>query len=112
MTTDACHAPVVNQVLLAAQVIERAAMRYTPAGLPALDVRLAHASQVEHAGHPRKVSVEIHATALGDTARQLEQLAIGTSAVFSGFLGQQRSGRGVMFHICQLDTSPNVPALI
>jgi hypothetical protein len=31
--------------------------------------------------------------------------------VFHGFLGKQRSGRGVMFHISQLDTSPNVPAL-
>ena len=111
MSADACHAPMVNQVLLAAQVIERAALRYTPAGLPALDVRLAHASQIEHAGHPRQVSVEIHATALGDTARQLERLAIGESAVFHGFLGKQRSGRGVMFHISQLDTSPNVPAL-
>ena len=55
----------MNQLVLQATVVERAALRHTPAGLPALDVRLAHASQVEHAGMPRQVALEIHATAIG-----------------------------------------------
>jgi primosomal replication protein N len=33
----------MNRLVLQAQVLERKAMRYTPAGLPALDLRLAHA---------------------------------------------------------------------
>jgi primosomal replication protein N len=89
----------MNRVLLSATVLERAAMRYTPAGVPALDVRLAHASQVEHDGHPRQVSMEIHATAFGDVALDLAKQAVGTAAEFSGFLGKQRNGKGVMLHI-------------
>ena len=101
----------MNQLVLQASVVERAVLRHTPAGLPALDVRLAHASQVEHAGSPRQVALEIHATAIGEAAGRLQQLQIGQEALFRGFIGKQRSGRGVMFHISQLDTSPNVPAL-
>jgi primosomal replication protein N len=67
----------MNRVLLQAQVVERAALRYTPAGLPAVDVRLAHASQVEHAGQMRQISCEIHATAVDGVATQLNRIAVG-----------------------------------
>jgi primosomal replication protein N len=99
----------MNRVLLTAQLLERAVMRYTPAGLPALDVRLVHASQVEHAGKPRQVSMEIHATAIGDVALDLGQLAVGTTAEFTGFLGKQRYGKGVMLHISAFVSSPQSP---
>ncbi len=101
----------MNQVLLTAQLLERAVMRYTPAGLPALDVRLVHASQVEHAGKPRQVSMEIHATAIGDVALDLGRLAVGTTAEFTGFLGKQRHGKGVMLHISAFVSSPQSPEL-
>lgn len=96
----------MNRLQLQATLVERAAPRYTPAGLPALDVKLAHSSQVEHAGQPRQVALEIHATAIGEMASQLGRLAIGDSALFSGFLGRQRSGRGVMFHISSFESVP------
>lgn len=96
----------MNRLLLQATVVERAAPRYTPAGIPALDVKLAHQSQVEHAGQPRQVALEIHATAIGEVARALERLAVGEDALFSGFLGRQRSGRGVMFHISSFEPVP------
>ncbi|MEY8688620.1 MAG: primosomal replication protein N [Leptothrix sp. (in: b-proteobacteria)] len=99
----------MNQVLLTAQLIERAAMRYTPAGLPALDVRLAHASQVDHAGQPRQISMEIHATAIGDIALELNRMEVGASAEFTGFLGKQRSGKGVMLHLSAFVSSPQSP---
>lgn len=92
----------MNRVLLSAQLIERATMRYTPAGLPALDIRLAHASQVVHAGSPRQISLEVHATAIGDIALDIEKLAVGTTAMFTGFLGKQRNGKGLMLHISEL----------
>ncbi len=34
--------PSFNEVLLSTQIVERKALRYTPAGLPALDLRLHH----------------------------------------------------------------------
>jgi primosomal replication protein N len=101
----------VNQVVLTAQLVERACQRYTPAGLPALDVKLAHSEPTEHNGALRTVSFEIHATALGDTVTALNRLDIGATARFSGFLAKQRNGRGVMFHLRQIDPIDNVPVL-
>lgn len=97
----------MNQVLLTAQIVERAAMRYTPAGLPVVDVRLAHVSQVMQDGAPRQISFEMHAVAVGELARSLERRAVGSTAEFSGFLGKQRNGRGVMLHIDRLTDSCN-----
>jgi len=37
-----------------------------------------------------------------DLARQLELMAVGDTALFSGFLAKQRNGRGVMLHINEL----------
>ena len=92
----------MNRLELQAQVLERKAMRYTPAGLPALDLRLAHASQVEEAGAPRQVAMEIAAVGIGDIVRDLQALALGSPAVFVGFLAKQRNGRGIVFHVNQL----------
>lgn len=98
--TAAAGAPAgLNRLELTAQVVERAAVRYTPAGLPVVDVRLAHDSMQAHNGAARRISFEIHAAAIGDLARSLEQLAVGSTAAFGGFLGRQRNGRGLMLHI-------------
>ncbi|MEP7102565.1 MAG: primosomal replication protein N, partial [Burkholderiales bacterium] len=36
----------MNRLVLTAQLVERGALRYTPAGLPALDLSLKHESEV------------------------------------------------------------------
>ena len=48
----------MNRLVLDATLVERAALRYTPAGLPALDLGLKHESTVTEDGQPRKVSME------------------------------------------------------
>jgi primosomal replication protein N len=92
----------MNRLMLQAQVLERKAIRYTPAGLPAIDLRLAHASQVQEAGTGRQVALEIAAVGIGEVVRELQALALGTETVFTGFLAKQRNGRGIVFHINQL----------
>ena len=82
--------------------MQRGAVRYTPAGLPALDLSLKHESEVSEAGLPRKVSMEMRAVAIGEITRQLAQLSIGTQIDCTGFLSAHRNGRGVMFHITQI----------
>ena len=74
-------------------------MRYTPAGLPALDLVLKHESEASEDGQARKVSLEIRAVAIGDVTRQVGQLAVGAQAQFAGFLAASRNGRGIVFHI-------------
>jgi primosomal replication protein N len=93
----------MNRLVLTAQLVERGAVRYTPAGLPALDLSLKHESEVSQDGQPRKVSMEIKARAIGEITRSLLGLEIGSTHGFAGFLGSQRNGRGVVFHVTELD---------
>ncbi len=78
-------------------------MRYTPAGLPALDLSLRHESEVTQDGQIRKVSMEIRARAIGEITQRVSEIEIGSHHGFAGFLGSQRNGRGVVFHVTELD---------
>jgi len=95
-------AVAMNRMVLSAQLLERGAVRYTPAGLPAIDCKLAHASTVTEDGSPRQVSLEIKALAIGALSRPLGLMALGSSAMFAGFLATTRNGRGMLFHITEL----------
>ncbi len=93
----------VNRLVLTASLLERGALRYTPAGIPALDLNLKHESELTQEGSTRKVSVEVKARALGEITRRLAQLELGSEHGFAGFVGSQRNGRGVVFHVTELD---------
>jgi primosomal replication protein N len=93
----------MNRLVLAATLVERSAVRYTPAGLPALDMVLKHESEVSEDGLPRKVSLEIKAVAIGAITRPAGAMALGGLASFAGFLGATRNGRGLVLHITALN---------
>lgn len=94
----------MNRLVLTAHLVERGALRYTPAGLPALDLGLKHESQVTQDGQTRKVWFEIKARAIGNgITERLNVLEMGSVHGFAGFLGSQRNGRGVVFHVIELD---------
>ena len=93
----------MNRLVLTAQLVERGAVRYTPAGLPALDLSLKHESEVTQDGATRKVSMEIRARAIGAITQRMLALEIGSIHGFAGFLGSQRNGRGIVFHVTELD---------
>jgi primosomal replication protein N len=93
----------MNRLVLRAKLVERAALRYTPAGLPALDVSLEHESEVTQEGQSRKVRFEIRARGIGRITERLAAVELGTERGFSGFLGAQRNGRGIVFHVTELD---------
>ena len=88
-----------------AQVAERGAVRYTPAGLPAIDLVLQHESTVAEAGAPRKVSMQIRAVAIGSIVQRVAQLAAGGEADFDGFVAAARNGRGIVFHLTAFDAA-------
>jgi primosomal replication protein N len=93
----------MNRLVLTAQLVERAALRYTPAGLPAIDLGLKHESMVTHNGQPRQVSMEIKARGIGEITQRLAKLELGSTHGFAGFLGSQRNGRGIVFHVTELE---------
>ena len=89
----------MNQLALTACIAEAKALRYTPAGLPALDLRLEHESSIEEAGQARQVKAAVKAVALGAVAERLGNQSIGSAWRFSGFLATPRNGKHVVFHI-------------
>jgi len=99
----------MNRLLLSAQLVERGPMRYTPAGLPALDLGLRHESELTEDGVPRRVSMQLRAVAIGEVTRRLSAMALGESAVFAGFLAAARNGRGLLMHITQVERNGPAP---
>jgi primosomal replication protein N len=89
----------VNQLVLSACIAEANALRYTPAGIPALDLRLEHESEAIEAGQPRQVKVAVKAVALGAMAETLGKRPIGSTGKFTGFLATPRNGKYAVFHI-------------
>jgi len=92
----------MNRLVLSAQVLERGAIRYTPAGLPALDVVLTSDNKVTQNGQPRKVSLQMRAVGIGDITPALQRLSLGQSAEFAGFLAPSRNGKGIVFHVTEV----------
>ncbi len=77
-------------------------MRYTPAGLPALDVLLEHVSHLEEAGVERLVKATLKTRALGDLAKTMSALPLGSERRFEGFLATPAMTKSVIFHLTQI----------
>ena len=88
-----------NLLVLSACIAEVEALRYTPAGIPALNLRLEHESETQEAGKTRKIKVAVKAVAFGALAERLVKQAIGSVWEFHGFLGNTRHGKSIVFHI-------------
>ena len=88
-----------NQLLLTACVAELGALRFTPAGLPALDLRLEHESTVDEAGKPRQVKAALKAVAFGAIAERLAKQALGSLWLFRGFLATSGTAKHPVLHI-------------
>jgi len=94
-----------NSLILTACITEAEPVRYTPAGLPALNLKLEHTSELVQEGSTRAVKAAVKAMAFGSQAERLARQAIGSVWKFSGFLANARQGKTVVFHI--QDFSPD-----
>jgi primosomal replication protein N len=92
----------MNRLVLSATLQERGALRFTPAGLPALDLSLEHGSEVSQEAQARKVTLQIKALVIGSLVDPISKLPLGTQAQFAGFLATARNGRGLLFHITEV----------
>jgi primosomal replication protein N len=96
--------PGANRLTLDATLTERGDLRYTPAGIPALDCMLRHASTQPEAGGERKVECEMAAVAFGEPARSLATVANGTAVRCTGFLARRyRTGITVALHVNEFE---------
>ena len=93
-----------NKVELSGTLVELGALRYTPAGLPAVEFRIRHESELTEAGTQRKVRAEVGALAFDAVARQVATAALGTNLRAQGFLAakSQRSAKLVL-HVTDIE---------
>ncbi|UOF94106.1 MAG: primosomal replication protein N [Bordetella sp.] len=77
----------MNKLELTAQVLSESCLRYTPSGLPVLEVVLSHKSEVLEAGEFRYIKLKILAVAIGDIATSLSTLLkVGKIFQVCGFI--------------------------
>ncbi|MEQ1537166.1 MAG: primosomal replication protein N [Burkholderiaceae bacterium] len=89
----------MNQLVLTACLVEVSPLRYTPAGLPALNFSLESDTEVQELGTKRQVKVSLNALAIGHLAESIGKQALGSVWKFTGYLGAARQGKNVVFHI-------------
>ncbi len=95
---------MLNRVELAGCLIERLALRYTPAGVPVTECRIRHESEQTEAGSPRRVECEIPAIGLGDAAKWLQAATTGSRVKVTGFLAaKSRNSKQLVLHIEHLE---------
>ncbi len=94
--------PTHNLLHLSAQITALQALRYTPAGVPAVDLELSHQSTQSEAGQARLTTFGLRAIAFGMVAEQLVKLPLGQDLHLRGFLAAGKNGKGLIFHIQSL----------
>lgn len=90
---------VSNFVKLSARIAEASPLRFTPAGIPALNLVLEHESEVEEAGFTRQVKLTVKAVAFGALAEVSAKSELGKLQLFTGFLINARTSKSIVFHI-------------
>lgn len=88
-----------NRVVLSGRIAEIDALRYTPAGIPALNLTLAHRSAQSEAGMAREVECEVKVVALGEQAQQAARCKVGDGLRIHGFLARKsRNSAHLVLH--------------
>jgi len=88
----------LNRVVLSGRIVEREPLRYTPAGLPLVRLRIEHRSRALEAGLEREVQCTVDAVAVGEVAVQLPEAEVSGPITVRGFLcrGSLRDERLVL----------------
>lgn len=103
-----------NRLQLSAVVIARDSLRYTPAGIAAVEFELEHRSTQIEADAARLVQLNLQAISFGAVALQVMALPLGSALSesgqqiqFEGFLAPARKGaRLSVFHVTAVLGTP------
>lgn len=80
-------------------VVQVQSLRYTPAGIPVINLVLEHESTLTELDTPRQVKLQLKAVAFGAQAETLSRQGLESVCQFHGFLANARNGKGLVFHI-------------
>jgi primosomal replication protein N len=79
-------------------------LRYTPAGLAALEFRLGHESEQDEAGGRRTIQAEISAIAFETQAKLLSGRPLGSPVKVQGFLGaRSKRSKKLILHVTKIE---------
>ena len=82
----------------------RGDLRFTPAGVPALDFELDHESMQIEAGGERRVACELAGIAIGPVAKELAGVVPGATIRCTGFLARRyRTGITIALHVNEFE---------
>ncbi|HEX4916980.1 MAG TPA: primosomal replication protein N [Limnobacter sp.] len=94
---------VNNQFILIATLTAKSVLRYTPAGIPVCEFELEHESEQLEASKPRLVKCTVSAMAMGVAAKQVDQIALGQTVEWSGFMAlRSHKSKSLRFHVCAM----------
>jgi primosomal replication protein N len=93
----------LNRVELSGRLLELGALRYTPAGVAAVEFRLAHQSEQHEAGARRTVEAEVNAVAFDTQAKLLAGRPLGSPVRVEGFLGaKSKRSKRLVLHVTNI----------
>jgi primosomal replication protein N len=78
-----------NRLVVEGELVELDGLRYTPAGIARITLKIRNTSTQQEAGMARQVQCEIPAVALGAIAQQASGLKLGQHVQAEGFLAQR-----------------------
>lgn len=78
-----------NRCVIDGELLELDDLRYTPAGVPRISLKIRHVSTQQEAGVSRQVQCDIPAVALGEAAQQVSRFKAGQGVRVEGFLAQR-----------------------
>ena len=78
-----------NRLVLTATVEREEDLRYTPAGIPVVEMWVRHQSRQTAGGFERDVACEIQAVLIGEDARRIAGKLAGNTVKLTGFLSQR-----------------------
>jgi len=94
----------LNRVGLTAALLEREPIRYTPAGVPIVGLKLSHRSVQREAGVDRTVEMEISAIAADRVALRIDRIALGAELKLQGFLApRRRNVKALVLHVTEFE---------
>ena len=85
-------------------MLELGALRYTPAGIAAVEFKLRHESELDEAGRPRKVEAEIGGIAFESQAKLLANMKLNTGLKLQGFLAaKSKRSKKLVLHVTNIE---------
>ncbi len=93
-----------NELTISGSIVERDALRHTPAGIALVNFRVVHESEQREAGATRKVGAEVVCLAVEEQARLVVAAPLGAAIKVNGFLAAKgRSGKQLVLHVKRIE---------